>query len=338
MCVLMSKCEYYDKEKGICNNAKNPGNVSGRGTKSGVVSNICRSYADRCMINGGKPHGKCGYYDKEKGICNNPENPGNVSGRGTKSGVASNICGSYADRCMINGGKPHGKCGYYDKEKGMCNNPENPGNVSGRGTKSGVASNICGSYADRCMINGGKPHGKCGYYDKEKGICNNPENPGNVSGRGTKSGVASNICGSYADRCMINGGKPHGKCGYYDKEKGICNNPENPGNVSGRGTKSGVASNICGSYADRCMINGGKPHGKCGYYDKENKKCNNPNKLNSENIIKSDICNSHAEKCEINFKKVNIKSNFMRICPYCKKKISTIAIKRGRCSECGKYL
>ena len=126
-----------------------------------------------------------------------------------------------------------------------------------------------------------------------------------------------------------------GKCAYYDSKEWVCNHPNNP---AGLKTKSGTLRDRCNAHSERCQLNGGKPIGICSYYDSKQWVCNNPANpagLGTKSGTERNKCYSHSEKCELNLNKVN---NVTNICPYCKKKISTIAIKRGRCSECGKYL
>lgn len=130
-------------------------------------------------------------------------------------------------------------------------------------------------------------------------------------------------------------------CRYYESSKKECNNPKNP---DGIGTKSGVNTSIngrCDAKSEKCALNGGKHQGRCVYYDKSKKVCNNPQNpdgIGTKSGVDKSIngtCDAKCEKCD--FLKGSVSNNSKTICPYCKKQISQTSKKIGRCSECGKY-
>jgi hypothetical protein len=131
------------------------------------------------------------------------------------------------------------------------------------------------------------------------------------------------------------------KCKHYDSNNGLCNNPDNP---AGIGTKSGVDKNPFGRCNDnpkKCTLNGGNNTGKCSYYDASKGLCYSPNNPagigTNSGVVKNPFgkCNDGCQICS--FSKIANSSSNTFTCPYCKKQISQIAKKIGRCPSCGSY-
>lgn len=86
---------------------------------------------------------------------------------------------------------------------------------------------------------------------------------------------------------------------------------------------------------------------KCLRYDSRKEICNNPNNpagIRTKSGVSTSRCGSKSEQCEIQ-KSVTI-NNFrngkfnigIRFCSYCGNSLDNMALNRGRCPHCGKYL